>query len=269
MTPLISEFSYGYAITDELIHGLHTPITAAPVFPSLHEEGQTGGGYDVMLPRPAIPLFLQFKLSNCLTTRNASESKAGLLSTPYYRMHLRARKHSRQHELLLDLESHGNDVYYTAPAFHKDDELNDAYLTQNVCARSMWLRPSFFGPLPDDELHYAAFQDALADRFYCCSQPRVVTRDSRFTAFIDNIVATLARPESLVPDVDRFERLADKLMRIASDQRLELQSFNRFVPFAELPAVQRAAILAKVLFDTQLYIATLKEAEQSNTMVLA
>ena len=43
-------------------------------------------------------------------------------------MRLRPLKHSQQHDLLLDLEQQGNDVYYAAPEFHLPDELNKAYL---------------------------------------------------------------------------------------------------------------------------------------------
>jgi len=49
MKPQISEFSYGYALTDELIHWHGTNLTAAPIFPSLYQEGQVGGvGGDVV-----------------------------------------------------------------------------------------------------------------------------------------------------------------------------------------------------------------------------
>ncbi len=64
MKPEMSEFSYGYALTDELIHWHGTSLTAAPIFPSLYQEGKSGGGYDVMLQRSGIPLFLQFKLAD-------------------------------------------------------------------------------------------------------------------------------------------------------------------------------------------------------------
>ena len=66
MKPDIAEFNYGYALTDELIHWHGAGITAVPIFPSLYDEGQPGGGYDVKLDRGGIPLFLQFKLSDCM-----------------------------------------------------------------------------------------------------------------------------------------------------------------------------------------------------------
>ena len=113
MKPQISEFSYGYALTDELIHWHGTNLTAAPIFPSLYQEGQPRGGYDLMLQRLGLPLFLQFKLADCMVLRNAQEVKDHIFHVPYYRMHLRPTKHSSQHEMLLSLENQGNEVYYS------------------------------------------------------------------------------------------------------------------------------------------------------------
>jgi Type II secretion system protein C len=51
-----SEFSYGYCVTEDLIVGQGMPLTAAPVFPSLVDEGQASDrhcwpwySYDTML----------------------------------------------------------------------------------------------------------------------------------------------------------------------------------------------------------------------------
>lgn len=63
MDPDFSEFSYGYCVTDDLINGRGMAVKAAPVFPSLIQEGKKDGGYDVRLERPGLPLFLQFKLA--------------------------------------------------------------------------------------------------------------------------------------------------------------------------------------------------------------
>jgi hypothetical protein len=86
MKPDISEFSYGYALTDELIHWHGTGITAVPIFPSLYDERQPGGGYDVKLDRGGIPLFLQFKLSDCMVRGTAQEVRSGSFSCPFYRI---------------------------------------------------------------------------------------------------------------------------------------------------------------------------------------
>jgi hypothetical protein len=39
MKPMISEFSYGYVLTEELASGRAGPIVGAPVFPTLTAEG--------------------------------------------------------------------------------------------------------------------------------------------------------------------------------------------------------------------------------------
>lgn len=64
MRPWFSEFSYGYAVTEDIVRS-SGPLKAAPAFPSLQEEGSRGG-FDVKLDLPASPLFLQFKLSDCM-----------------------------------------------------------------------------------------------------------------------------------------------------------------------------------------------------------
>lgn len=56
MEPDFSEFSYGYAITEELASGKLGPLIGAPVFPSLYKERQSGG-YDVQLPLQGAPFF--------------------------------------------------------------------------------------------------------------------------------------------------------------------------------------------------------------------
>jgi hypothetical protein len=102
VTPEISEFSYGFALTNELVGW--APLRAAPIFPNLVEEGRIGGGYDVRLDMPGVPMFLQFKRSDCMTTRNAKEIQNGAnLSTPFYRFRLMDGATSDQHRLLLRL----------------------------------------------------------------------------------------------------------------------------------------------------------------------
>jgi len=158
MRPTISEFSYGFALTSELLQAPGMAVTAAPVFPSLIQEGQTGGGWDVKLDKPGMPLFLQFKLCDVMTRRSCREVRDADFNLPCYRMHLRSARVSRQHEMLLDLEQAGNEVYYSAPIFHTPEELNSCFLSRNVRSQSIWLSPSDIGPLPDSENHHVSFE---------------------------------------------------------------------------------------------------------------
>jgi len=163
--PEISEFSYGFALTSELLNTSGYEVTSAPVFASLYEEGQAGGGWDVRLDRATVPLFLQFKVSDHMVRSTCKEGRDGV-GIPCYRMHLRPARVSQQHELLLELEESGQEVYYSAPAFHGQDQLNDAFLSSAVRARSIWVKPSDIGPLPDGKDDHVAFRPGEAWRFY-------------------------------------------------------------------------------------------------------
>nr|WP_199045499.1 hypothetical protein [Dyella sp. ASV24] len=174
MKPDVSEFSYGYAVTEELVARWRARIVAAPHFPSLYEEGKSGGGYDVKIPVKGIPVFLQFKLSDYLTRSYAKES--GLIAVPYYRMHLRPLRHSDQHQLLLDLEATGECVFYIAPEFHRPDELDGHYLSGSVVANSAAFSPSDIGALPDGDDHYVVFRRGSPVGYRCSDEPVEVRR---------------------------------------------------------------------------------------------
>ncbi|NBV25236.1 MAG: hypothetical protein EBS05_25385 [Proteobacteria bacterium] len=169
MSPDISEFSYGFALVDELIHWHGWPLRGVPVYPSLRREARVG--YDVHLLRSnGIPVFLQFKLADRMERRSAKEVRAGHFTPPFYRMHLRPSSHSRQHQLLLALEAAGQEVFYVAPTFALPSQLNDAYLHHQVRQRSCFFRPSAIGPLPTPGHHHVAFTGP--GNFLLCSQPQ-------------------------------------------------------------------------------------------------
>lgn len=173
MVPEISEFSYGFALTNELVRWAE--LSAAPIFPSLVAEGGPGGGYDVKLDRPGAPLFLQFKRSECMTRRSAREWKmvkdlGGRLSIPFYRFPITQALKSDQHELLLALDTTPNLVFYAAPRFHALGEIDQAWQDAAVSARSVFVAPSEIGSL-DEDRHCVAFDAA---RTWICSEPREI-----------------------------------------------------------------------------------------------
>lgn len=168
MTPEISEFSYGFALTNEIVGW--APIGAAPVFPSLIEEGRTGGGYDVRLHMPGVPVFIQFKRADCMTRSYAREIRdyGVALSLPFYRFRITESGKSNQHELLLALNEEEDMVFYAAPRFHRLDEINAAWNSNQVASRSIFVTPAEIGKL-DDDYHHVAYDDRRA---YICSEPK-------------------------------------------------------------------------------------------------
>lgn len=260
MRPTISEFSYGYAVTDELIHCHSTTVTAAPVFPSLYQEGQAGGGYDLHLQRPGIPLFLQFKLADCMVRDTASEAQAGLLTIPFYRMHLRPSRHSDQHHMLLDLENAGNDVFYCVPEFHTPAELDSAYLQRRIRTRSLWLWPSLIGRLPNRNDHHCSFQNASATYFYFCSKPQLIEAEPSFEHFEARISGRIRQSGKTALSQDSLSKLTEMMERIGR-VHTPVELYDRKVADAvqKLSLTSKIAFYAQVFFQSQLFIAHVAE----------
>jgi len=253
MHPKISEFSYGFAITTELVRASGS-VTAAPVFPSLFEEGQIGGGWDVRLDRPGLPLFLQFKLCHQMIRRNCREVTQGSFNVPCYRMHLRSARSSRQHEMLLDLEWKGQEVYYVAPEFHLAEELNDAFLQRLVCERSIWIRPSEIGPLPDDGDHHLSFEPG--SRWTLFSEPRPIRAKRKFEDVATRLKSQLHERGRIELIHEHLEGLADDIAEIADKRRDIPQRQKDFSKESVRPAAppQRVAYYASVFLESQLFI---------------
>jgi hypothetical protein len=256
MKPNISEFSYGYAITDELIHSHGTKISASPVFPSLYQEGQPGGGWDVMIDRPGIPLFLQFKLSDYMSRSSAKECWEGWFSPPFYRMHIRPARFSAQHEMLLDLENAGNEVYYCAPVFHEPWELNEAYLNHAVRNRSIWLRPSWIGPLPDEWDHHVAFQHPGNKRL--CSEPRIIAEKADFPTISNIIMSSIKQKGDYALKSEQLYELSDQISEIARKRRdipIDLyESTKKGVKTLE--PIEQIAFYSSLFLGLQLFVVT-------------
>jgi len=182
MRPLISEFSYGYALTEELASGAFGPLAGAPIFPSLIQEGQLGYGYDLRLPYLGAPLYLQFKLSDCMVYASAAEWN--LFGHSYFRMHLRPGRHSRQHEFLHARDIAGDEVYYVAPYFHESPQLDRFYRTATVATNSVWFRPVDIGLLPDNDDHCVAFDSSPNPGYFCSRDPKKLERSFKKDEFV-------------------------------------------------------------------------------------
>jgi hypothetical protein len=189
-----SEFTYGFALVNELVGPPNPPILSVPIFPSLLAEGRTGGGYDVALNRPGRPLFLQFKLARRIVGWRAREFQQGVFSRRFYRMYVRPKASSRQHQLLLELERQRiGRVYYCAPAFHTLGQLNDFYNANRIARYSRFVKPSELPLISDDEDHWLSFQRARGGtkKFYS-EEGREIELDE--TPIIEQLRELVPRP---------------------------------------------------------------------------
>lgn len=255
-----SEFSYGYCLTEDLIVGQGTPLTAAPVFPSLIEEGQPGVGYDVRFDRPGTPLFLQFKLVHQMVRGTANETKKGHFQPPFYRMHLRPRLISDQHESLLSLDQAGNDVFYVAPGFHTTMALNTAYSQRRVWDQSFRIRPTLLGSLPDDKAHHVTFQPASGSwRFYSdesSREGRASTTEEIGTSLQRRIAERGKR--NLRDQIQDLDTSLQRIMEVRNTDRSDGERIDIRELGDHVDPLRRVAYIARQFFDCQMLFVTLR-----------
>jgi hypothetical protein len=253
MKPEISEFSYGYCIVEQISRDV-AEITAAPFFPSLIQEGREGG-YDVMVTRGGSPLFLQFKLSDHLEKSAAREAKAKIMGLPYYRMHLRSPRYSDQHAMLMELEiSRGQEVYYVAPLFHTPEELNDAYLNRQVFERSVFIKPSFIGPIPDLREHYVVFN---AEKTVFCSTPKEIDHAAVSSdSFIANAKKIVETGKNIIEDQVGMENLMENMIQIVSpsSEKGFWPGINSLRSRGDRSPLEHAAYLARTFLGCEMLL---------------
>ena len=255
-----SEFSYGYCLTEDLIVGQGMPLTAAPVFPSLIEEGQPGIGYDVRFDRPGIPLFLQFKLVHQMVRGNANEAKQGHFQPPFYRMHLRPQLISDQHQSLLSLEQAGNDVFYVAPGFHTAMDLNINYAQRRVWDRSFRINPSLIGPLPDDQGHHVTFQQPSGTwRFYSDgpSKEGRAPETGEIAGLLQRRIAERGK-RNLREQIDELDRSLQAIVKSRNIERNERERVDIRELGDHVDPLRRVAYIARQFFDCQMLFVTLR-----------
>jgi hypothetical protein len=245
----VSEFSYGFVLTHELVNTYSYLLTAAPVFPSLVQEGRAGGGYDGNIPIRGYPLFLQFKASEYMKRRNAKESK--LVGLPYFRFALHRKTQSNQHQLLIELEKKGNAVFYASPKMHEAVNLNGAFFDKQVVARSLFISPAEIGDLPDNGVHRVVFSSESSDAYFC-SAPRSLKLAVQGEYFTETLPRAIHQREAQVLDDVFFDRLAGDMISLVSPNHRIFDELSRGK--VEMSASTFANYLAKTLFDCELLI---------------
>lgn len=257
MKPKISEFSYGYALTEELVaYFKHSNIESAPVFPSLYEEGRLG--YDMAIETKTFPLFIQFKLSEYITaTAKSKEVKANVYKKGkrFYRIKIWAKKYSKQHDLLLSLQKKNPYVYYAAPMFYKTEELNEHYMNRGIIKNSAFLTPSTIGYIDDQKEHSICFS-GVGQEVYRFSSPQNLGVLQQFNLSSAALTASeeAARISSL-NNIDSWRIVERAMIDILIEQRIvnEADLFDIPGMRSGRSDLERVAYLARVYFGSQVF----------------
>src|ERR1700691_623257 len=253
METRLTEFKYGYCVTEEFANGKGAGLKAAPYFPSLYIEGKAGGGFDV---RIGSALFLQFKLCHELTRGTARECQMGLLSPPFYRFSLHRRDQSDQHKMLIELEQQpGNQVYYIAPGFADVGDLNRYYTSGQVITRSALFSPSDIGPWQDNEPHRISFRPG-DNRGWFLSEPKELRLHLRESVLGLATGSPLSEKGHGVREW--LTKLTDQMGAIIGEHRGRYWNQNDATTPGELRSrdpLDRAAYLARTYFGAELFLA--------------
>ncbi|QKY21852.1 hypothetical protein B4589_015655 (plasmid) [Halolamina sp. CBA1230] len=163
MDPEISETQFSYYVTKELETDRFPFWLSGPVdFPTRYDEGDLG--YDVEIPaeKPLRSFFIQYKLSEELTTANTTDEQWEYFGEEsFYRFDIKTssdRTERKQHGILVDLANRRPYTFYVAPEFRKSEVFNSHVNAEQVTANSAFIRCQD-APVPsDDEDHQIGFQ---------------------------------------------------------------------------------------------------------------
>jgi len=243
----VSEFSYGFVLTHELVNAYGYLATDSPQGSRRKRKKDAGDNADTT--PCGHPLFLQFKASEYMKRRNAGESK--LVGLPYFRFALHRKTQSNQHQLLIELEKKGCAVFYATPKLHEAINLNSAFFDHQVVASSLFVNPGEVGELPDNQSHRIVFS-GKSDDVYLCSKPRRLDGVIHGAAFAEAVRRIVSEREPQSLDDEFFHRLAGDMVSLISPNRRIFDELSRGK--VEMGAATFANYLAKTLFDCELLI---------------
>src|SRR5215813_2773078 len=243
----VSEFSYGFVLTHELVNAYGYLTTDSPQGSPIRKKKDPGDSEDEA--PGGYPMFLQFKASEYMKRRNAGESK--LVGLPYFRFALHRKTQSNQHQLLIELERKGCSVFYATPKIHEAVNLNSAFFDHQVVASSLFINPGEIGELPDNRPHRVVFSGRSED-VYVCSKPQRLGGVIHGAVFAAAVRRAVAEREAQSLDDEFFNRLAGDMVSLISPNRRIFDELSGGK--VEMSASTFANYVAKTLFDCELLI---------------
>ena len=152
-----SAFSYGTALSWELVRAQDLEIAAMPLLPTAPEQEQSGD--DTGFRGAGSLVLLHFKAVEYMLTPRARGWAAH--EERFFRLTVPPRSHSSLHGLLRCLSQVETEVYYAAPAFHRQREFARDFALGRIVEESVFIPLSLLPDLSDDAPHYITYRRDL------------------------------------------------------------------------------------------------------------
>lgn len=223
----LSEFSFGYGVTDETRQLLGSVgWQSAPFLPSLIHEKEVG--FDVAFSKPGAVLMLQFKLGDELRRFHRTTPAQSIpdLDRPFWRFRVDTGEH--QFNRLWSFEVLGAEVYYVAPRFSDWAKYENLFQAGKVLESCLLITPveirnAIAGAAGEHRIVYDR------TRRYVCSEP-TQTPDISAQQLVQRIASRAQQPEPLANTIKRlaYGDTADTVLeRLPERQRDQLRAKAR------------------------------------------
>jgi hypothetical protein len=184
---------------------------------------------------------------------NTEEIKRGLFGGPFYRLHLRSKRYSKQHESLLELQRKKNSVFYVAPVFYLLNDLNIRYRDGKVARDSIFITPNQIGAFNDLNEHHVSFQH-LGHPIYVFSEPREIGVAMNFELFQEQIFQNIRERGSFALTERGLQDLLQNMIQILYDLDIAGDiNFDELLGSRNL--IRKISYLAQTFFGAQFFTA--------------
>jgi hypothetical protein len=156
MKPDFTEKEFETAFTMQFIEKNQPSLDGYPELPNLKEEGELGydAAFHLVMDQLHYSIFFQYKISHFISSKQKQSSDFYTFFTgPFYYFKIRRRPQSNQHNLLCNLTTSGEGVYYVAPKFHERPVFIDSFQKKTIINKSIFFSPSDIGEINDNNTH--------------------------------------------------------------------------------------------------------------------
>jgi len=214
-----SEFNeriFEFCCTYELCRSLGGLHLARPFFPSLPDEKKKG--FDVELKRRNYhkSLFLQYKVPFYVESLRSNRRFYEAHNGSYYRFVIDNNQHNKLHNLQLN----GEDAFYCAPRFYKEEDLMSYMDSKSVVYNSVMIDPTY--PIVDSDRHNITY-DPDGTKAFLHSESKSIER-----VFVGEESFSKMQETEQPIDIEYIEHFAKNIEKQVEGQfKMEIENFSK------------------------------------------